>query len=248
MKLTLLFIYEILVILPVLFVSTILMSVVAVAGCLLGLRKAAGYYPGVFWGRLMCLFALSPVKVSGRENLDPQKQYIFVANHQGAADIILLLGYLGHNFRWMLRKEIKEIFCLGWCCDHTDQVWVDSHGTSGLLPTIRKAIKVLEAGMSMMIFPEGTRSATGEVARFKKGAFLLAAELKVPVVPITIDGPFQILPKGKWIFTPHPLTITIHKPLETIAPEEAKEQYIIRLARESQQVITTELARIRQNG
>lgn len=248
MKFIFLFIYEILVLLPVLFISTIVMSVVAVTGCLLGKRKAAGYYPGVVWGRLLCLTALSPVKTSGHENIDPDKPYIFVANHQGAADIILINGYLRHNYRWMLRKEIKGIFCLGWCCDKTDQVWVDSHGSSGLMHTIRQAIKILRNGISMVIFPEGTRSATGEIGKFKKGAFSLAAMLKVQVVPVTIDGPFQLLPKGEWIFNPHPLTMTIHKPLQTQIKDETVEAYTERLMSESYQIISTELARIRQNG
>lgn len=248
MKFTLLFVYEILVLLPVLFISTIVMSVTCVAGCALGNRKFFAYYPGIVWGRLLCLLALSPVKASGHENIDPDKPYIFVANHQGAADIILLCGYLGHNFRWMLRKEIKGIFCLGWCCDKTNQVWVDSHGSSGIMHTIRQAIKILKDGISMVIFPEGTRTATGETGRFKKGAFSLAAMLKVQVVPVTIDGPFQLLPKGKWIFNPHPLTMTIHKPLQPQAKDETVDAYTERLMSESYQIISTELQRIRQNG
>lgn len=245
MRFILLFLYEILVLLPVLFFSTVAMSVISVTGCALGKRKFFGYYPGVVWGRLLCLTALSPVKVSGHENIEPNKPYIFVANHQGAADIILISGYIGHNFRWMLRKEIKDIFCLGWCCDKTNQVWVDSHGSSGMMHTIRQAIRILKDGISMVIFPEGTRSATGEIGRFKKGAFSLAAMLKVQVVPVTINGPFQILPKGKWIFNPHQLTMTIHKPLQPQAKNETGDDYTERLMKESYQIISTELARIK---
>lgn len=235
------FIYEWLVFMPIFIVATILAAVTTMIGCRFGNSDIWGYYPGVVWARIVAAAALCPCSVEGKENLDPKQSYVFVANHQGAADILLLFGYLGQPFRWMLRKGIKKIPFMGNACDKSGQIWVDESGAKGILHTVRQAVSTLKNGKSVVIFPEGTRSATGHLNRFKKGAFTIAAMLKLPVVPVTIEGPYKVLPKGSVLLHPHRMKLTIHKPIPAVTKEEGNEAGVDRLLHESQKTIAISL-------
>ncbi|MBQ7237778.1 MAG: 1-acyl-sn-glycerol-3-phosphate acyltransferase [Bacteroidales bacterium] len=235
------FIYEIFIILPFGLILTILAGLATSLGCMCGFGKQMGYWPGVIWGKCFCYLCLSPYKVIGREKIDKETSYIFVANHQGAFDIFLLYAGLGHSFRWMLRKGIKKLPIVGFACDKAGQIWVDERGSSGLIHTVRQALQTLKGGTSMVVFPEGTRTKTGHLNRFKKGAFTLAAMLRMPVVPVTIEGPYLVLPKGSFLVRPHRMTITIHDPLPAVTKEEGTEQGVQRLLTESQRVIAESL-------
>ena len=237
----LLFIYQWLIFIPGMFVISVIASVITIIGCLLGDGKFWGYWPGVIWAKLICWLALCPVTVTGRENIDPKTVYVFVANHQGAFDIFLLFGYLGHQFRWMLRKGLRNIIFVGRACEKAGHIYVDSHGSSGMMHTMRQAMNTVKSGLSLIIFPEGTRSGDGHLGHFKKGAFTIAAMLKVPVVPITIEGPFLVNPKGSKVMTPHRLKLTIHKPLDPVTRQEGTEAGVERLLHQSQRVIAQSL-------
>lgn len=235
------FVYQWLIFMPGMFIISVIASVITIVGCLLGDGKFWGYWPGVVWARLICWLALCPVTVTGRENIDPKAVYVFVANHQGAFDIFLLFGYLGHQFRWMLRKGLRNIIFIGRACEKAGHIYVDSHGSSGMMHTIRQAMNTIKSGLSLIIFPEGTRSGDGHLGQFKKGAFTIAAMLRVPVVPLTIEGPYQVNPKGSKVMTPHRLKITIHKPLDAVSRQEGNDAGVDRLLHESQRVIAESL-------
>lgn len=102
------YIYQICIALPILLVLTILTAVVTIVGSLLGGAHIWGYYPGKIWSQLICLFLLIPVKVHGREKLHERTSYIFVPNHQGSFDIFLIYGFLGRNFKWMMKKKPSQ--------------------------------------------------------------------------------------------------------------------------------------------
>lgn len=104
------YIYQICIALPILLVLTILTAVVTIVGSLLGGAHIWGYYPGKIWSQLICLFLLIPVKVHGREKLHERTSYIFVPNHQGSFDIFLIYGFLGRNFKWMMKKPSQNSF------------------------------------------------------------------------------------------------------------------------------------------
>lgn len=237
----LLFLYQWLIFMPGMFIISVIASVITIVGCLLGDGKFWGYWPGRYWAKLICWLALCPVTVTGRENIDPKGVYVFVANHQGAFDIFLLFGHLGHQFRWMLRKGLRNIIFVGRACEKAGQIFVDSHGSSGMMHTMRQAMATVKSGLSLIVFPEGTRSADGHLGQFKKGAFTIAAMLKVPVVPITIEGPYQINPKGSKVMRPHRMKLTIHKPLEPVSRQEGTDAGVDRLLHESQRVIAQSL-------
>lgn len=235
------FIYQWVFFMPVFLVLTIITALTTTIGSTLGNGDFWGYYPGHIWGKLSCWLALCPVKVVGKENIDPKTSYIFVANHQGAFDIFLVYGFMGHNFKWILRKGIQKIPFVGSACTAAGHIWVDERGSKGMMQTIRQARQTLTDGMSVVIFPEGTRTKSGHLNRFKKGAYGLAGMVKLPVVPMTIDGAYDILQKGSIIMRPHRLTLTIHKPLPPISKEEGNEAGIARLLADSRRVIAESL-------
>ncbi len=206
-------IYQILIMIPLLAVATVIAAVVTVIGSALGFGRWWGYYPQVLWAKLFCWLAFVRVTVKGRENIDPKVSYVFVANHQGAYDIFTVYGYLGHNFRWMMKQSLRKIPFVGWACAWSRQIFVDNSSASATRRTMQEAEQQLSGGMSLVVFPEGARSWTGKMSRFKKGAFRLAIEFNLPVVPLTIDGAFDVLPRFKKMPNPGHICLTIHKPI-----------------------------------
>ena len=207
------YIYQICIALPILLVLTILTAIVTIVGSLLGGAHFWGYYPGKIWSQLICLFLLIPVKIHGREKLHGKTSYIFVPNHQGSFDIFLIYGFIGRNFKWMMKKSLRKIPFVGKACESAGHIFVDRSGPKKVLETIRQAKDSLKDGVSLVVFPEGARTFTGQMGYFKKGAFQLADDLQLAVVPVTIDGSFEILPRtGKWIHR-HRMILTIHDPI-----------------------------------
>ena len=210
--------YQLFICLPILIIDSIFTSLVTVIGCMLGNGHFWGYYPGKCWSWLWIRILLLPVKVEGRENLDSKQSYVFVSNHQGAFDIFLIYGFLGRNFKWMMKKGIGKIPLIGTACKYAHHIFVDKSGPSKIRATYDKARSILKEGMSLVVFPEGARTFTGHMGVFRRGAFMLADDLQLPVVPLTINGSFDVKPRIKdkyWIFW-HPLKLTIHKPIAPI--------------------------------
>ena len=203
-------VYQICVMLPLMLVATVLTALTAIVGASFGAGRWAGYYPEVVWSRLMCWLAFVRVRVNGRGNIDPSQSYIFVANHQGAYDIFTIYGWLGHQFRWMMKQELRRIPLVGYACGRIEQIYVDRSSPSSLRHTMERAERLLRSGLSVVVFPEGARTWDGKVRSFKRGAFLLAEEFHLPVVPLTIDGAFRVMPRFKKFPAPGTITLTIH--------------------------------------
>ena len=220
-------IYQICIGLPIFLVLTILTALTTMLGCWLGNGLFWGYYPGKIWSQLTCFLFLLPVKVEGHKNIDHKTSYVFVANHQGAFDIFLIYGFLGRNFKWMMKKSLRKIFLVGKACESARHIFVDKSGPKKIQESYAKAREILKEGTSLVVFPEGARSFTGHMGVFKKGAFQLADELQLPVVPVTINGSFDILPrtKGFGFVRRSKLTLTIHHPIlpKGKGPENIKE-------------------------
>lgn len=210
-------IYQILIMIPVLLVVTIFAAVITIVGSMLGAQRTMGYLPGRIWARIFCAMSLVKVHVEGRENIDKGTSYVFVANHQGAYDIFAIYGYLNHNFRWMMKKSLERIPFVGYSCKVSGHIFVDSSSRAATAATMAAAERQLSGGMSVVVFPEGSRSRDGRMHTFRRGAFKLAAEFALPVVPITIDGAYRVLPRGHIL--PHwgTIRLTIHRPIEVSA-------------------------------
>lgn len=217
--LTLLYrIYQIFIALPLVIVVSILTALVTIVGSLVGDGRFWGYYPGHIWSRFMCRVFLLPIKVEGRENLRSGQSYVFVSNHQSIFDVFLLYGYLDVPFRWMMKQELRKIPLVGLACQKGGHVFIDRVSPGRMRHSIVQARDVLHSGTSLVVFPEGSRSYTGQVGNFHKGAFALADELGLPIVPITLNGPFRVLPRRPALnfVRRHRMTLTIHPVIPTL--------------------------------
>lgn len=219
-------IYQLFVMVPLMLVATILAALATIAGCMLGGGKWWGYYPAHWWGKIFCILTLVKVTVKGRENIDPATSYVFVANHQSAYDIFSIYGYLGHEFRWMMKVSLRKIPLVGLACEKAHQIYVDKSSPKALRRTMQRAEEVLCKGTSLVVFPEGARTYTGKMRKFRRGAFMLSTEFGLPLVPVTIDGAFEVLPRtGKVPHWGH-IIITIHKPIPA-APSQHDQAEVI---------------------
>lgn len=235
-----LFFYRIYVVvfgLPLFILLTFFVSVVTGLGCRFGDKLWWGFYPARMWGRLLCWIFFVRVKTIGTYKAKPLKTCVYVANHQSAFDIFVSFGFLCHNFLWMMKKQLKKIPLLGWACKEMGQVFVDNSTPSATKATMETAEKRLKEGRSMVIFPEGTRTATGKMARFKRGAYILAKEFNLPVVPTTIDGAFNVWPKTTIFPKFGKIVLTVHDPI--FPPEEGYD--INALVERTQEVVGSAL-------
>lgn len=224
--LALYYIYFFLIAVPVLFSLTVLTCIVILIGTAIGNGSWWGYYPAMVWAKVFCILSLVKVSVRGRENIDKRTSYVFVANHQGAYDIFSVYGYLGHNFKWMMKKSLRKIMLVGYTCQKCGHIFVDRSSPTAIRRTIETAEKRLRDGMSLVVFPEGARTFTGKMGPFKKGAYQLALEFHLPLVPVTIDGSFGIMPRTRYVPRPGRIVLTIHKPIAPPADEAARTEVI----------------------
>ena len=215
-------VYQLFIALPIIFVATVLTSLITILGGFIN-AHVFGYYPGRIWSKVVLRVLLLPIHVEGREHLHPRQSYVFVANHQGPVDIFLIYGYLGRNFKWMMKKALRKMPLVGVACEKARHIFVDKSGPKAIKETIDKARATLQNGTSLVVFPEGSRTFTGHMGLFRKGAFQLADDLQLPVVPVTIDVSFDVLTRmaGFNFVHWHPLRLVIHEPIPPVG--EGKE-------------------------
>ena len=139
------------------------------------------------------------LRVQGLERLDSRRPYIFMANHQSNIDIPALVQALPQfQLRWIAKKELLYVPVFGWALWASRHIIVDRSNLSKAMTSLRKAREKIAGGISVVIFPEGTRSVHGQFLPFKRGGFVLAVQSGTPIVPVTINGTEAILPKGDW--------------------------------------------------
>lgn len=196
--------------LMIFFTSTI--GTLAAIGALFGDNSFSGYFLPHIWAKISCALFLTKVEVIGRDNIKKDQSYVFLANHQGYFDIFLVYGYLGHNFKWMMKEYLKKMPFIGMSCMATHQIFVGD-SLSSISKAVEQARKTLQGGMSMVIFPEGTRSQNGDMLPFKRGAFMLANEIGLPIVPLSISGSYDIFSRHAKTVSKGKLTLVIHEPI-----------------------------------
>ncbi len=209
------YIYYILIGFPLFFLETAIICCLIVLFCSLGYGSWASQYFGMIWARLSLWLHLCPIEVRGQEHLPSKdKACVVVANHQSAFDIYALYGYINMPFKWVLKEELRKVLFVGWACEAAGFIFVDDKRPSSIKDTMASAKQTLANGDSIFIFPEGSRTLTGKMTRFKKGAFVMASELDVAILPVSIDGAYEVLKRGDWFAYPHKIKLTIHPPMK----------------------------------
>lgn len=206
--------YKWLILILVGFSLTLVFGFLAVLFSTLINQKVGSYIGGALWSRTIGFLTPMRVKVEGRNNVDPKQSYIITPNHQSMYDIFALYGWLGIDIRWVMKKELKKIPGLGIGSEKVGHIFLDRSNQRAALKSLEEAKGKLKNGTSVVIFPEGTRNNGKELLPFKRGAFKLALDLELPILPITIKGTNKILSGHKTLdIFPGKANIYIHEPI-----------------------------------
>lgn len=205
--------YKYLVFAPVVGVVTTVQASLAFVLSLMVSPRTASRLSAVPWARILAGSAPMMVRVEGRENIDPQQSYVVVSNHQSQFDIFLLYGWLGVDFKWVMKQELRTVPGIGMACDRLGHIFIDRSNHEAAMATLEAAKKKIVNGTSVMFFPEGTRSRDGKLMRFKKGAFRMAVDLGLPLLPLTVTGTRDVLPAGTSDLMPGSARLIIHPPV-----------------------------------
>jgi len=169
----------------------------------------------VGWSRIILRANGVRVRAVGLERLDPNRSYVFVANHTSVVDIWVLLVAIPHSFRFLAKQELSRVPILGKAMDSAGNIFIDRHNLTSAFASYEQAATLIRAGMSAMVFAEGTRSLDGRLLPFKKGPFVLAIQAGVPLVPLYIDGAFERTPKGALYVQPGEVVVRVAPPIPT---------------------------------
>jgi len=184
------------------------------------------------WGKSILVVSRIKVSVKGLSNIDPSSSYIYMPNHQSNFDIPVLLGHLTVQFRWLAKMELFKIPIFGRAMRKAGYISIDRYHRESAFESLKVAANKIKSGVSVLIFPEGTRSWDGNIQPFKKGGFVMAIDSGVPIVPVVITGTRAIMPKGKFrVYAGH-VRMVIHQPIGTSTyTREAKEALMARVRR-----------------
>lgn len=228
------FLYQWLIYAPVFILITFVTALTVMVMAPVFGSKFWGYYPPKWWSRLTCWLALCRVKTRGHEHLDPNQSYIFVANHQSSFDIFLVYGFLNQNVKWMQKQSLRSIPLVGFASEKAGHVFVDYSTVKTKASSLERAKQQIVNGVSMVIFPEGARTRSGQMGQFKRGAYHVAHDLKLPIVPLTLNGPFDVMHRDSFRLNPGKMELVIHKPIPT---QSLSEDEITKVIDESREII-----------
>jgi 1-acyl-sn-glycerol-3-phosphate acyltransferase len=196
-------------------VATLVLGVLTLIAYPFDRKGRVGHYYAKLWGKVALLVNGVKVRIEGMGHLNGKGPYIFMSNHQGIYDIFALLGHLPYQFKWLAKKELFSVPFLGWTMAAVGYISIDRGGTRDTVEAMNEAAQKIRDGMSVVIFPEGSRSPDGSIQPFKKGGFTLAIKSKVPIVPVAISGSRAIMPKDKLTAISGEIRILVAHPIET---------------------------------
>lgn len=194
---------------------TLLMSIATIVGTLAGGGIAFGHGCARLWSLGGLLLAGIKVDVSGRENIPATGPVIFMGNHQGNFDILALSLAIPRQFSWIAKEELFRVPVFGAAMRRAGYIPLDRSDGRKAIRSINAAAERIRGGISVVVFPEGTRTPDGNLLPFKRGGFLLAAKAGVPVVPFTIRGSREINPRNTLWLSKGTIRICFGAPIPT---------------------------------
>ena len=197
---------------PLIYIYTIVMGTLSLLSSLFDRDGRAQHWFARTWSRMILATTFADVEVIGCENI-PSEPAVYAANHSSAFDIPLVYATLPMQFRIMAKIELFRYPFMGWHLTRSGQIPIDEKELN--LAGVKKAIKTLKSGMSLMVFPEGGRTKDGHIQKFQAGAFYMAIKAGVPVVPMAIVGAFEVLPMNTFVVHRGTMQLVIGKPIST---------------------------------
>ena len=190
-------------------------AVGAAAGLLNGSQREAINVGSALWGDLASSFAGLDMRVEGEENLWKQRPAVFIFNHQSAVDALLMTKLIRRDVTGVGKKELARNPIFGTLGRAMGAVFVDRANTAKAVEALAPAVEALKQGRSLMIAPEGTRSLTPRLGRFKKGAFHMAMQAGVPIVPVVFRNALDAMPKDGLVVRPATIEVVVLEPIDT---------------------------------
>jgi 1-acyl-sn-glycerol-3-phosphate acyltransferase len=209
---------------PAITVYTIVLGTLSIGSSLFQKTGYFAHWCARTWSRLILITTGVRVDVAGLERLEPGRTYVFVANHQSIYDIPILFWSLPYQLRIIAKESLGHFPFLGWHLRRTGHLLVDRSRRSHTR-VVDWASRLTSNGLSLIVFPEGTRSRDGRVAEFKGGSFFLALEAGLPIVPISVVGSRHVMLKGRLATYPGHVRLVIHDPIGTsgLSRKDARE-------------------------
>ena len=217
--------YKYLVVAPALVLVTAFFATLALVLSLFTSSREASRLAGVRWARVMAWVTPMRVEVEGRENIDSRQSYVLVSNHQSQYDIFVLYGWLGVDFKWVMKQELRKVLGIGVACERLGHIFIDRSNHAAAIATLEAARTKIVDGTSVVFFSEGTRSRDGQLLPFKRGAFRMAVDLGLPILPLTVTGTRDVLPANTSDLMPGSARLIIHEPIsiEGVTVEDLQE-------------------------
>jgi 1-acyl-sn-glycerol-3-phosphate acyltransferase len=200
---------------PLIWLYTLVLGLLALPGGMFDRSGRRLHWFSRAWSWLIMKTILSPVQVTGLDKIDTSKPHVYAVNHASAMDIPVLYVYLPFRFRIVFKKELLKYPVVGWQLKRSGQVCIDQQKPANSIAAIRSAVKSLQAGMPLVIYPEGGRTPDGEIKPFLPGAFFLAIKAQVDIVPIALVGTYELLPMNTYHLKCRPLEMRVGEPIST---------------------------------
>jgi 1-acyl-sn-glycerol-3-phosphate acyltransferase len=167
------------------------------------------------WSRMILGTIGAPVTVEGLDKIDTSTAHVYVVNHLSALDIPVLYLYLPFQFRILAKRELFHYPFMGWHLRRSGQIPVDLENPKKSIRSLHGAVDAIKTNMSLVIFPEGGRSETGQLQPFMGGAFFAAIKAQTEVVPMALIGTYEMLKMNTWHIKPRPLRLLVGRPIAT---------------------------------
>jgi 1-acyl-sn-glycerol-3-phosphate acyltransferase len=201
---------------PLIWLYTVVLGILSIPVSFFGDKSGILHSFARFWSWLIMKTILSPVRVTGMEKIDTSKPHVYAVTHASALDIPVLYVYLPFQFRILFKKELLSYPIVGWHLRRSGQVCIDQQSPSRSIAHIRSAVKSLQAGMPLVIFPEGGRTPDGEIKPFMPGVFYLAIKAQADIVPVALIGTYELLPMNTYHIKSRPLEMRVGEPISTV--------------------------------
>jgi len=185
-----------------------------------------------WWCRLVAWSIFARIRVHGVEHVRPDRPYVYMANHSSLIDTPALFAYLPHPFRIMAKRGLFYVPFMGWHLWTAGHFPIDRGNAAKMVASLRQVIEGVKHGRSLAVFPEGTRSPDGKLQKFQPGVFKIALKAGVPIVPVTIWGTFDLLPKTTLAPRPGHVDVILGEPIDTTDYDDKRVSELITRTRE----------------
>ena len=223
---------------PAISLYTIVLGTMSLLSTLVDRKGDFAHQCARWWARAILATTGVRVRTQGLEHLERGRSYVFAANHQSIYDIPIVFASLPFQLRIVAKESLGRIPFMGWHLHRAGHLLVDRRNPGPDI--VRKMARLVREGSSLVVFPEGTRSVDGHIARFKKGPFVVALNAKLPVVPVTITGSRHVMTKGRLMVCPGEVRLTVHPP---VATEGVKREDVVAFAEQVRSVVAQDLVR-----